>query len=307
MKTAGMIRLDHAAGDGLWKFNGHIDRNVDQYIKKNHNDKSKENVTHSLFFKLPRELQITAVLAAKRGAPALRKEHNDALEVQKAADLTRKRIEHERQLDNAKEEYIKAWDLIEIYHSERGWKKLSQARRVMNGLPSERARLRAVKEQIMIQVNGFGWEDVAHAWLKGNVPYNSAELMEHFVNVVLSMTEERGVPNEPPLKFQDNTTKYTLGTQSALIVNHASMNTKTTEQIKAEAMVERARREVEGETDRDANLQTHSMPDVDETLVGFPIEYCFSYLDDDGGEYHAWCDGVVERIISTEKRMVEIR
>ena len=130
------IRLDHAAGDGLWKFNGHIDRNVEQYIKKNRNDKSNDNVTPSLFFQLPRELQITAVIAAKRGAPALRKEHNDALEVQKAADLTRKRIEHERQLDNAKEEYIKAWDLIEIYHSERGWKKLSQARRVMNGLPS---------------------------------------------------------------------------------------------------------------------------------------------------------------------------
>jgi hypothetical protein len=66
-------------------------------------------------------------------------------------------------------------------------------------------------------------------------------------------------------------------------------------------MVERARREMEGETDRDANLQTHSMPDVDKTLVGFLIEYCFSYLDDDGGEYHAWCDGVVERIINTEK------
>ena len=282
--------MNHAAGDGLLKFNGHIDRNVDQYIEKNRNDKSNENVTPSLFFQLPRELQNTAVIAAKHGAPSQQKEHTHALEVQKAADLTRKQIEHETQLVNAKEEYIKALDLIEIYYSERGWKKLSQARRVMNGLPSERARLGVAKEQIMIQVKGFGWEDVAHAWSKGNVSFNSAEFMEHFVNVVFLMTEECGVPYEPPPKFQDNTTKYTLGTQSALIVNHVSMNTKTTEQIKAEAMVERARREMEGETDRDANLQTHSMPDVDKTLVRFLIEYCFSYLDDDGGEYHAWCD-----------------
>ena len=64
----------------------------------------------------------------------------------------------------------------------------------MNGLHSERTRLRAVKEQIMIRVKGFGWEDAAHAWSKGNVPYNSAELMEYFVTVVLPMTEERGVP-----------------------------------------------------------------------------------------------------------------
>jgi hypothetical protein len=214
------------------------------------------------------------------------------LEVQKAADLMRKQIEHERQLDNAKEECKKAWDLIEIFRWERGWKKSSQARtrRVMNGLPCERARLRAVKEKIMIRVKGFGWEDVAHAWSKGSVPYNSAELMEHFVNVVLPMTEESRAPNEPPLKFEDNTSKCTLGTQSALLVNHASMNTKATEQIKAEAMAECARSEMEGKIDRDANLQTHSMPDVDKTLIEFPIKYCFLYLDDDGGEYHAWCD-----------------
>ena len=30
-------------------------------------------------------------------------------------------------------------------------------------------------------------------------------------------------------------------------------------------------------------------------------------MDADGGEYHAWCDGVVERIVNAEKRMVDIR
>ena len=33
MKVAGTIRLDHAAGDGIMQTNGHIDRNVSQYIK----------------------------------------------------------------------------------------------------------------------------------------------------------------------------------------------------------------------------------------------------------------------------------
>ena len=33
----------------------------------------------------------------------------------------------------------------------------------------------------------------------------------------------------------------------------------------------------------------------------------FSYVDEDGGEYLAWCDGVVDKIVNAEKRMVNIR
>ena len=301
MKVSGTIRLDHAAGDGMLQTNGHIDRNVSQYIKKNRNDKSDEDETPSLFFQLPEELRITAMIAAKRGAPTLRKEHDVALNLQKEADLRRKRVEHEKNLENAKEEYIKAWDLIDIYHSERGWKKLSQARRVFNSISSEPTRLKAVKEQITIRVKGFGWKEAAHAWSKGGTAYDSLELMKHFVDVILPMEAKLGVPSEPAFKLQDNTTKYTLGTDSGLSVEDVALNTKSVEDLKAEAMMERARREAEGETDRDANLQTITMPNIDDTLVGFSIEYCFAYLDDDGGEYYAWIDGVVERIVNAEK------
>ena len=62
-----------------------------------------------------------------------------------------------------------------------------------------------------------------------------------------------------------------------------------------------------GETDRDANRQTHIMPNIDKSLEGFKIEYCFSYVDDDGGVYNAWCDGVVKKIVNAEKRIVEIK
>lgn len=307
MKVAGTIRLDHAAGDGMMQTNGHIDRNVNQYIKKNRKKEVSENETPSLFFQLPEELRITAMIAAKRGAPALRKEHNVALNLQKEADLRRKRIEHEKNLENAKEEYIKAWDLIDVYHSDRGWKKLSQARRVFNSLSSEPARLKAVKEQITIRVRGFGWKEAAHAWSKGGTAYDSLELMKHFVDVILPMEAKLGVPCEPRFKIQDNTAKYALGTDSGLSVENVALNTKSVEDLKAEAMMERERREAEGETDRDANLQSHTMPKIDDTLVGFSIEYCFAYLDDDGGEYYAWIDGVVERIVNAEKRMVDIR
>ena len=130
--------------------------------------------------------------------------------------------------------------------------------------------------------------------------------MKHFVEVVLPM-EKDGVPEKPLLRFQDNTTKYTLGTRSALEVELLDNHSKTAEEIEGEAMLERARREMEGETDLDASRQTHIMPNVDDNLVGFNIEFCFSYVDEDGGEYLAWIDGVVEQIVNAGKRMVEIR
>ena len=49
------------------------------------------------------------------------------------------------------------------------------------------------------------------------------------------------------------------------------------------------------------------MPKVDESLVGFNIEYCFEYVsDDDDSNYLAWCDGVVHSIFIANSRMVMI-
>ena len=93
MKRTGTIRLDHAAGDGMIKYNRHVDRDVEQYIKGT-KPSAKKDATHSgLFFTLPKELQISAVMAAKRGSKNLKKEHDQALESQKRADLARKQAE----------------------------------------------------------------------------------------------------------------------------------------------------------------------------------------------------------------------
>eukprot|EP00956_Cyclotella_meneghiniana_P019144 scaffold32561_cov32-Cyclotella_meneghiniana.AAC.5 len=150
LKRAGTIRLDHAAGDEMIKYNRHVDRDAEQYIKGTKPPANKDATQSGLFFTLPKELQISAVMAAKRGSKNLKKEHDQALESQKRADLARKQAEQEQIVEKAKEAYIRAWELIEIYRSERGWKTLSQSWRTFNQLSSESARLRAVKEQIVI-------------------------------------------------------------------------------------------------------------------------------------------------------------
>ena len=70
---------------------------------------------------------------------------------------------------------------------------------------------------------------------------------------------------------------------------------------------ERERREHQGETDRDTNLQSNIQPAFDDSLIGFKIEYGFSYDEEDGTPYLAWCDGEVVSIVNERTRMVMIK
>ena len=50
------------------------------------------------------------------------------------------------------------------------------------------------------------------------------------------------------------------------------------------------------------------MPEFNNELIRFNIEYFFTYLDEeDGTLYPAWCDGVIESIVNERLRTVMIR
>ena len=70
---------------------------------------------------------------------------------------------------------------------------------------------------------------------------------------------------------------------------------------------ERAHRETERDTDRASRLQSNVMPEFDDNLVGFHIEFCFSYNAEDGSNYLAWIEGVIESIVNIKQRTVMIR
>ncbi len=55
-------------------------------------------------------------------------------------------------------------------------------------------------------------------------------------------------------------------------------------------------------------MQPSVAPKIDQSLVGFNIEVCFEYInDDDNSTYIAWCDGVVDSIANEKNRMVMIK
>ena len=92
-----------------------------------------------------------------------------------------------------------------------------------------------------------------------------------------------------------------MGTETALEYRDERFNVKTEDDIRRNAAAERKRRQMQFETDRDANLQPNVMPMLDDSLISFQVEYLFQYDDEDGNPYTAWCDGVVESIANKKQ------
>jgi hypothetical protein len=101
---------------------------------------------------------------------------------------------------------------------------------------------------------------------------------------------------------------YDLGTVSDLQFVDESINMKSNDELTKDAIQERERREQEHETERQSCLQPSVTSKIDQSLVGFDIEVCFEYInDDDNSTNIAWCDGVVHSIANEKNRMVMIK
>ena len=84
------------------------------------------------FYSLPAEFQETIIVAAKHGASKIKKSHDAALAVQKAAHLKKEEIAHKKKIDITQEEYIVAMEFWEQYHSPCCWTTASMAMSVYN-------------------------------------------------------------------------------------------------------------------------------------------------------------------------------
>jgi hypothetical protein len=156
-------------------------------------------------------------------------------------------------------------------------------------LSSESAKLKAVKEQILIRKLGFGWTDCGHKWSENGYHFTSKDLLDHLIKTVIPLELKRSIPKQPPVNISSGLANdYKLGTETALDYKDERFNVKSADEIRRDAEEERERRECDNETDRDANLQPNVMPDLDDSLIGFPIEYLFQYDDEDSNPFTAW-------------------
>ena len=85
-----------------------------------------------------------------------------------------------------------------------------------------------------------------------------------------------GILSEPPMKMNKICDQYTLGTKSDHDYHYESVTGCSIEKLKENAIKEWERRERDNETDCDASKQRNIMPEIDDSLIGFNIEYCFT-------------------------------
>jgi hypothetical protein len=84
--------------------------------------------------------------------------------------------------------------------------------------------------------------------------------------------------SSPLYRTSDGLVVFKLGSvANQEMINSHTFNSKTDEQFKQEMVDERACREAERDTDRASWFQSNVMPEFGDDLVGFHIEFCFSY------------------------------
>ena len=174
--------------------------------------------------------------AAKRGAPKLRKQHDDALTLLNEAKLNKLKAAQLKATEKTEEALILAMDYLERGKSDRRWKSVEQAKSIYLQLTSESAKLKAVKEQILIRKIGFGWSDCGHKWSENGYHFTSKDLLDHLIKTVIPLESKRIIPSEPPINISSGLANdYKLGAETALEYKDERFNVKSTDDIRRDA------------------------------------------------------------------------
>ena len=146
----------------------------------------------------------------------------------------------QNQVLKAKDYFIKSLLLIELYHSEAGWKSVEEVETEYNKLSSETTKLKAVKGQIRIRVDGFGLKKYHHPWSKKGKHYTLVQLRDHLMNKIIPHELEPTTMILKDSKFDlpTNKVKFKLGTV-APDINELHITDKETEiEIQKKSMEE---------------------------------------------------------------------
>ena len=258
------------------------------------------------FHKLHEELRESLIAVCRENIRRTQSFYVDAIERQKASARRKEEIMMEKKLDEAQEDFIVALYFHEQYNSPRCWRTVEVAQQEYSRIGSQTAKLRAVKEQILIRHQGLGWNEAYHPWSRSGHTFSPDELFNHLIHVVIPLALTHKVPEEPPTNLPSppelpaigTTADYDMSATSAYATKFAQMTTK--------ARKERDDREKAGEGDRYSEMQQFNQPQIN-SLVGFKIEMYFNYQDEDGSNLCNWYHGKVVKIVNTKNRVVQVK
>jgi hypothetical protein len=307
LQTWGTIRFDYAAAEGQTRMNNDLGRGHLALVTGKQSKSGPIERVMGSYHNLPRELKDSLIQTGRKNARTNRKKFDDALAAQYKARQEKEEIKMRLKIDSIESEYIVAIYFHEQYHSPRCWKTVDIAQQEYEKLKSKTKKMEAVKEQILIRLNGLGWEKAHHPWSRGPVIYSVDDLFKHLIETVIPLAATEIVPTEPPLKLPEPPPMQKLGTTAEIAMELENGITTNREAVKKRAHEERDRREAMGKGDRWMEQQRTSMPIIDNSLIGFKIEKLFEYTEPDGSVVLNWCFGKVVKIKNQKTNMVIVQ
>ncbi len=208
-----------------------------------------------LFHELPVELQDSLVVTSKWHAPESCQKFHESLCLQREQQFEKKKAAWNKKLEGEMTQVIANSYLWQQFDSPRCCKSSKEALNIFNDLSSKSAKLKFVKEQILIWYLGLGWTKAYHPWSKKKHVFSPVELMEHFVKVVLPLQNTEIVPDEPPINLPGLPTLPALGTVAKDITALEENNNKAGLQLRMNAMLEQERLKDNGFGDKLMEMQ----------------------------------------------------
>ena len=142
--------LERAAAEGQTRYNNDMGRGLESMVTGRGSKKEVESRGIGLFHQLQTELQNSLVACGKRHADKSNRDFAAALKRQRDKREEKKKIVTKKKLDKAKKQLTEASWLHQQYDSPRCWSTVEIALREFGKLKSKTAKLRNVKEQILI-------------------------------------------------------------------------------------------------------------------------------------------------------------
>ena len=125
----------------------------------------------------------------------------------------------------------------------------------MKNSQQQKDKFKFVKEKLHIRYLGIGWVDAYHPWSKNKHTNQPADILQHLINVVITLADIEIVPSKAPVNLPTRPNTFPLGTKSADLVALDNSMLAREERVRLNAMIERDRLEDSGYEDQLTEMQ----------------------------------------------------
>ena len=136
------------------------------------------------------------------------------------------------------------------------------------------------------------------AWSNNGRDFTGEKLIYQFIDIVISVEEERDIPPDPKVNLPPRGERTQLGTRSKDldVLDHEREAKK--DDLKITSADLREAMEMDGQTDRYEKIQP-DRPELNEELIRVIIEQMWEFNELYGNNLNQWCKG---KVVSIKKR-----